>query len=224
MAAQSTCVAAHVDPKIRAEVKRWREELTRHNHRYYVLDDPLITDTEYDQLFRRLVALETQHPELHDPSSPTQKVGAPPLTAFSQVQHTLPMLSLANIVSREEMQEFHERSQRFLETDDPIEYMTEPKIDGVAVELPLVSGFNLIGIPVRLTAETTTRDLAEQILGVPGATDEEIAAGPVISVVSWSPGQFFDAWAAASPLANILDIEPHPAYFIRVKEGVTLTP
>ena len=137
--------SARIDPKTRAEVKRLREELTRHNHRYYVLDDPLITDTEYDQLFRRLLALETRYPELHDPSSPTQKVGAPPLTAFSQVQHTLPMLSLANIVSREEMQEFHERSQRFLETDDPIEYITEPKIDGVAVELVYENGALIVG-------------------------------------------------------------------------------
>ena len=137
--------SARIDPKIMAETKRVREQLTRHNHRYYVLDDPLITDSEYDQLFRRLLALEAQHPELHDPSSPTQKIGAPPLTEFSQVQHTLPMLSLANIVSREEMQEFHERSQRFLETDDPIEYIAEPKIDGVAVELVYENGAFVAG-------------------------------------------------------------------------------
>ena len=137
--------SARIDPNIRVEAKRLREELTRHNHRYYVLDDPLITDTEYDQLFRRLLALETQHPELHEPSSPTQKVGAPPLTEFSQVQHTLPMLSLANIVSREEMQEFHERLQRFLETHDPIEYIAEPKIDGVAVELVYENGALVVG-------------------------------------------------------------------------------
>ena len=137
--------SARIDPKIRAEVKRLREELTRHNHRYYVLDDPLIVDTEYDQLFRRLLALETQHPELHDPSSPTQKVGAPPLTEFSQVQHTLPMLSLANVVSREEIREFHERSQRFLETTDDIAYVAEPKIDGVAVELVYEQGRLVVG-------------------------------------------------------------------------------
>ena len=71
--------SARIDPKIRAEANRLRKEVTRHNHRYYVLDDPLITDTEYEQLFRRLLALETQHPELHAPSSQTQKVGAPPL-------------------------------------------------------------------------------------------------------------------------------------------------
>ncbi len=137
--------SVRIDSKMRAEVKRLRAELTRHNHRYYVLDDPLVTDTEYDQLFRRLLTLETHYPELHDPSSPTQKVGALPLTEFSQVQHSLPMLSLANIVSREQMQEFHERSRRFLQTDDPIEYITEPKIDGVAVELVYENGALVVG-------------------------------------------------------------------------------
>ena len=66
------------DQEIRQEVERLRQELTDHNHRYYVLDDPLISDAEYDQLFRRLANLEAEHPELHDPASPTQKVGARP--------------------------------------------------------------------------------------------------------------------------------------------------
>ena len=130
MAADST-VVSH---KIRQEAERLRTELTVHNHRYYVLDEPLISDAEYDQLFRRLVDLETEYPELHDPASPTQKVGAPPLAAFAQVRHTVPMLSLANIVSQDEMQEFHQRVQRGLETTQDIEYVAEPKIDGVAVE------------------------------------------------------------------------------------------
>ena len=138
------------DPKpanqeIRQEVERLRQELTDHNHRYYVLDDPLISDAEYDQLFRRLANLEAEHPELHDPASPTQKVGAPPLTAFTQVRHTVPMLSLANVISREEMQEFHQRVQRMLETTDGIEYVAEPKIDGVAVELVYENGKLAVG-------------------------------------------------------------------------------
>ena len=124
-----------VSQKIQAEVKTLRHELRSHNHRYYVLDDPLLSDAEYDQLFRRLVELEAEYPELQDPLSPTQKVGAPPLTEFASVQHTVLMLSLANVVSREETQEFQERLQRLLNTDDPIVYMAEPKIDGVAVEL-----------------------------------------------------------------------------------------
>ncbi|MGE0827597.1 MAG: NAD-dependent DNA ligase LigA [Candidatus Binatia bacterium] len=130
---------------IRAEVLRLREELTLHNYRYYVLDDPLVSDAEYDKLFRRLVELETTYPELQDPYSPTQKVGAPPLSEFTQVQHSVPMLSLANVVSREEMSEFQERIQRFLKSDALIEYEVEPKIDGVAVELVYENGKFIVG-------------------------------------------------------------------------------
>ena len=125
---------------VKAEVERLRQELTLHNYRYYVLDDPLISDAEYDRLFRRLVELETQYPELRDPHSPTQRVGAPPLTQFASVHHSLPMLSLGNVVSREEVQEFQERIQRFLRNNQPIEYAAEAKIDGVAVELVYEQG------------------------------------------------------------------------------------
>ena len=134
-----------VSQKIQAEVTTLRHELRSHNHRYYVLDDPLASDAEYDQLFRRLVELEAQYPELQDPVSPTQKVGAPPLTEFTSVQHTVPMLSLANVVSREETQEFEERLQRFLNSEEPIVYVAEPKIDGVAVELVYENGRLRVG-------------------------------------------------------------------------------
>jgi len=144
---------------VKAEVDRLRQELTLHNYRYYVLDDPLVSDAEYDTLFRRLVELEKQHPELQDPTSPTQKVGAPPLTEFSQVRHSLPMLSLANVLSREEMQEFQERIHRFLKSDAPLEYEAEPKIDGVAVELVYENG--------KLTVGATRGD---------GVTGEDITA------------------------------------------------
>ena len=155
MAAGSTAVSQ----EIRQEVERLRTELALHNHRYYVLDEPLISDAEYDQLFRRLVDLETEYPELHDPASPTQKVGAPPLAAFTQVRHTVPMLSLANVVSRAEMQEFHQRVQRTLETTQDVEYVAEPKIDGVAVELVYENG--------KLTVGSTRGD---------GVTGEDVTA------------------------------------------------
>src|SRR6266849_6291335 len=100
--------------EIEREILDLRRQIDQHNYRYHVLDDPLISDAEYDRLFRRLVELENQYPELRDPLSPTQRVGAPPLTEFAQVCHSLPMLSLANVVSREEMQEFQERIHRFL--------------------------------------------------------------------------------------------------------------
>ena len=133
------------DRNVKAEVERLRQELTLHNYHYYVLDDPLVSDTEYDRLFRRLVELETQYPELRDPLSPTQRVGAPPLIEFTQVRHSLPMLSLGNVVSREEMQEFQERIQRLLKSDEPIEYAAEAKIDGVAIELVYENGKLVVG-------------------------------------------------------------------------------
>lgn len=129
-----------VPKHLQAEAERLRRELTQHNYRYYVLDDPLISDAEYDGLFRQLVDLETRYPELHDPLSPTQRVGAPPLTEFAQVRHVIPMLSLGNATSREEMQDFQERIQRFLKHDKAIEYVAEAKIDGVAVELVYQNG------------------------------------------------------------------------------------
>lgn len=134
-----------VPSHIKTEVERLRQELTQHNYRYYVLDDPLVSDAEYDRLFRQLAALETQYPELQDPLSPTQRIGAPPLTEFDQVRHSIPMLSLGNVLSREEMQEFQERIQRFLKSSALIEYVAEAKIDGVAVELVYEQGNLVVG-------------------------------------------------------------------------------
>lgn len=122
-----------------------RRQIEFHNYRYHVLDDPLISDAEYDKLFQRLVDLEQRHPELASPDSPTQKVGAPPLDRFKTVQHTLPMLSLNNATRREEMEEFEDRIRRFLKTSESIEYAAEAKIDGVAVELVYVGGRFTVG-------------------------------------------------------------------------------
>lgn len=122
------------------EIAELRQEIGRHNHRYYVLDDPLISDAEYDRLFRRLLDLEKAHPELATADSPTQKVGAAPLERFATVQHSLPMLSLNNAMAPEELEEFEERIRRFLKISDDIEYAVEPKIDGLAVELVYVDG------------------------------------------------------------------------------------
>ncbi len=129
-----------VPQKIRAEVDRLRSELRHHNQRYYVLDDPVVSDAEYDRLFRRLSQLEAEYSQLRDPLSPTQKVGAPPVADFVPVRHRVPMLSLANVVSHDEMQEFEDRLRRFLNTAEPIVYVAEPKIDGVAVELVYENG------------------------------------------------------------------------------------
>ena len=131
--------------EIRKELLRLRQEIEKHNRHYYVLDDPLISDAEYDHLFRRLLDLEKQHPELASPDSPTQRVGAPPLEKFATVRHTHPMLSLNNANNREEMEEFEERIRRFLKSSQPIEYVVEPKIDGVAVELVYDQGRFVVG-------------------------------------------------------------------------------
>ena len=129
----------------REEILQLRREIETHNHRYYVLDDPLISDADYDRLFRRLIALEHEHPELATPDSPTQKIGAPPLEKFSTLQHSLPMLSLNNAMDPEELQEFEERIQRFLKYAGTLEYAVEPKIDGLAVELVYSDGRFIVG-------------------------------------------------------------------------------
>jgi DNA ligase (NAD+) len=122
------------------EIEALREAINFHNYRYYVLDSPVISDAAYDRLFRRLVALEEAHPALHSPTSPTQRVGAPPAEKFETVRHTLPMLSLNNAMAEDEFREFDERVRRALETERPIEYVAEPKLDGLAIEIVYVSG------------------------------------------------------------------------------------
>ena len=111
-----------------------REALTEHNHRYYVLDAPSISDAEYDRLFRELQALEAEHPELAQDDSPTQRVGAPPSGAFEAVAHLQAMQSLNNCFSEEELGEFDRRVREML-SRTPIEYVAEPKLDGLAVSL-----------------------------------------------------------------------------------------
>ncbi len=116
-------------------IAQLQEEINYHNYRYYVLDDPVISDAEYDQLMRELESLEKQFPQFITSTSPTQRVGAPPLDKFEEVRHTIPMLSLANAFEEEEVKEFDNRIKRFLGTTQDIEYCAELKIDGVAVEL-----------------------------------------------------------------------------------------
>ncbi len=122
------------------EIIRLRKQIEHHNYRYHVLDSPEISDVEYDRLFRRLQRLEEAFPELRATSSPTQKVGAPPAEKFAAVRHTLAMLSLNNAMSVEEFREFDERVRRLLNSTDPVEYVAEPKLDGLAVELVYADG------------------------------------------------------------------------------------
>jgi DNA ligase (NAD+) len=131
-------MAARTDA--RAEINHLRDEINRHNYRYYVLDDPELTDAEYDRLMRRLEALEADHPELLSSDSPTQRVGAAPSSKFATVVHRRMMLSLANAMDAEEMIEFDQRIKRFLKSDAAIEYVAEVKLDGLAVELVYEDG------------------------------------------------------------------------------------
>jgi DNA ligase (NAD+) len=130
------------DPPARAE--ELRRELQKHNYHYYVLDDPLVDDDEYDALLDELRALEEEHPELRTPDSPTQRVGAPPLDRFEQVEHHEPMLSLANARNEEELRAWAKRIRNHLDRLDisasEFSYTTEPKIDGLAISLTYEDG------------------------------------------------------------------------------------
>jgi len=123
----------------RQRVERLRDALEQHNFRYYVLDDPGVSDAEYDRLFRELEALEALHPGLITPQSPTQRVGAPPLSEFASVAHAIPMLSLNNAFSEEEIIAFDHRMRAGLGTDE-VRYAAEPKFDGLAINLRYESG------------------------------------------------------------------------------------
>jgi len=122
-----------------------RDQLVDHNYRYYVLDDPIISDDEYDRLLRELEHLEKQHPDLITPDSPTQRVGAPPLSNFESIPHQLPMLSLENAMNKEEIRAFDKRLKKKIETDEPIEYVAEPKLDGIGIELVYENGMFISG-------------------------------------------------------------------------------
>lgn len=128
-------------------INKLREEINYHNYLYYVLDSPEISDAEYDRLMRELVELEHSHPELVAPDSPTQRVGAAPLKEFKSVSHTIPMLSLSNTETEEETVEFDRRIRRFLHVpeDQPIEYVAETKLDGLAVEVVYEHGRFAVG-------------------------------------------------------------------------------
>jgi DNA ligase (NAD+) len=125
---------------VRQRVARLRAEIDRHNHRYHVLDDPEITDAEFDRLMEELRGLESEHPALVVPESPTQRVGGAPVAAFAQVRHRVPMLSLENAFAREDVVAFDRRVRDRLESEKEVAYACEPKLDGLAVSLTYSAG------------------------------------------------------------------------------------
>lgn len=117
-----------------------KTQLNYHGHRYYVLDDPEVPDAEYDRLFQQLNALEETYPDLVTSDSPTQRVGGAPIDEFSSVKHEMPMLSLGNAFSADELRAFDERIKDRLKSEDSVEYACEPKYDGIAVSLLYKNG------------------------------------------------------------------------------------
>lgn len=148
-----------VPPEARKKIEKLREAINEHNYRYYVLDAPTISDAEFDALLRELQQIEQEYPESITPESPTQRVGAPPSTAFAEVAHAVPMLSLANAFDRQEVVDFDRRLRERIGAEGDLEYMCEPKFDGLAVSLRYESG--------RLVQAATRGD---------GATGEDVTA------------------------------------------------
>lgn len=150
------------------QIQALRDQLNDHNYRYYVLDDPLISDSEYDQLFRELQKLEADNPNLITEDSPTHRVGAEPLSSFASWTHRMPMLSLANAMNEDELAAFDTRVKKGLDTEKDLEYMAEPKLDGLAVELVYENGFFVNGSTRGdgITGEDITQNL-KTILAIP---------------------------------------------------------
>jgi DNA ligase (NAD+) len=117
-----------------------RQQIAHHNYRYHVLDDPEVSDAEYDRLMRELKALEEQYPDLVTPDSPTQRVGATPVSELQEVVHARPMLSLDNAFADEDVMAFDRRVRERLEDVERIEYAAEPKLDGLAISFRYESG------------------------------------------------------------------------------------
>lgn len=133
-------------PEVQARAQELRDQLHYHNYRYYVLDDPVISDQEFDRLLQELSKLEAAYPGLVTPDSPTQRVGAAPLDKFATAPHRVPMLSLENAFSDGEAREFEDRLKRFLRImEETFDYVVEPKMDGVAVELVYEQGRLRVG-------------------------------------------------------------------------------
>lgn len=143
------------------EAGKLREEINYHNFRYHALDDPEISDARYDQLFRRLEYLESEYPFLIANDSPTQRVGAPPLSRFTPITRTIPMLSLSNAFNEDDVLDFEKRIKKILNTGDQVSYAVEPKLDGVAVELLYEDGLFSVGSTRGdgITGENITRNL-----------------------------------------------------------------
>ena len=137
------------------EAERLRETLRRHEHLYYVLDQPEIKDAEYDALMRRLAQIEREHPELATPDSPTQRVGGAPREGFVKAAHSAPMLSLDNALNEGELREFDRRVRELL-AGEAYRYVAELKLDGLSMAVRFEDGVLVAGHYARRRAEART--------------------------------------------------------------------
>src|SRR3954447_7090877 len=133
-------MATRTQKGVQRRLDELREQVDHHLHSYHVLDEPEISDTEYDRLFDELKALEDEHPDLITPDSPTQRVGAPPSERFQKVQHLTPMGSLEKVTDDESLVKWADDVRKRLDSDEPVAYVIEPKIDGLAVNLTYEAG------------------------------------------------------------------------------------
>jgi DNA ligase (NAD+) len=165
-------VAESVD--VRGRIEELREQIRYHNRRYYVEDAPEISDAEYDALYNELESLEAEHPELVTPDSPTQRVGGEPLEGFEEVRHTVPMLSLSNARKTGELVEWDARVRRLLGPDEEPRYVTELKIDGLAVSLRYEDG-RFVGGATRgngMVGEDVTQNM-RTVRAIPDRLDDD---------------------------------------------------
>ena len=165
------------------QIKKLRGIIQDHNYRYYVKDDPTIADGEYDTLLRELQSLERENPNLVTSDSPTQRVGSTPIAEFGTIDHRIPMLSLANAMNDDELVAFDKRMQKGLDHDS-IEYMAEPKLDGLGVEIVYENGLFVYGSTRGdgITGEDITHNL-KTIRGIPlSLRTQEIAYPSLLEV------------------------------------------
>ncbi|MEC9027456.1 MAG: NAD-dependent DNA ligase LigA, partial [Candidatus Neomarinimicrobiota bacterium] len=126
--------------EITEKIKSLRKQINDHNYQYYVLDNPIISDSEYDKLLNELELIEKEYPKFIVPESPTQRIGATPIESFGTITHRITMMSLANAMNEDELKAFDDRLKKRLNKSDDIEYVIEPKLDGLAVELVYENG------------------------------------------------------------------------------------
>src|SRR5256886_8038588 len=133
-------MATRTQKDVQQRLDELREQVNHHLYRYHVLDEPEVSDAEYDRLFDELKALEEEHPDLITPDSPTQRVGAPPSDRFRKVEHLTPMGSLEKVTDDESLFKWADDLRKRLDSDEPVAYVLEPKIDGLAVNLTYENG------------------------------------------------------------------------------------